>query len=73
MVKFKTEIVNGTCPQCANETILVDFGNAFFRCTHCGADLEQKINGHIKYMPIYDNKARMNLKVDDWDDDGKEI
>ena len=70
---FQTEIVTGKCPECVCNTILIGFENSFYRCTNCGSDLEQKVNGHIKYMPIYDNKARMRLRVDDWDDDGKEI
>jgi hypothetical protein len=34
-------------------------------------DLEQKVNGHIKYMPIKDRNTRMQLRVDDWDDNGQ--
>jgi|TARA_E500000305_G_C3840412_1_gene151506 tRNA(Ile2) C34 agmatinyltransferase TiaS len=70
---FQTEIVTGKCPECVCNTILIGFDNSFYRCTNCGSDLEQKVNGHIKYMPIKDRDTRMTLRVDDWDDDGKKV
>ena len=68
---FQTEIVTGRCPECVCSTILIGFANSFYRCTNCGMDLEQKVNGHIKYMPIKDRNTRMQLRVDNWDDDGQ--
>ena len=68
---FQTEIVTGKCPECVCNTILIGFDNSFYR--NCGSDLEQKVNGHIKYMPIKDRDTRMTLRVDDWDDDGKKV
>ena len=70
---FQTEIVTGKCPECVGNTILIGFDNEFYRCTNCGSDLEQKVNGHIKYMPIKDRDTRMTLRVDDWDDDGQKV
>ena len=32
--------------------MLVSLTNDFYRCITCGSDLEQKINGVIKYMPV---------------------
>jgi|TARA_R100001530_G_scaffold15568_1_gene13873 transposase-like protein len=61
---FQTEIVTGKCPECTANTVLVGFDGAFYRCTNCGIDLEQKVNGHIKYMPIKDRNTRMKLRVD---------
>ena len=49
---FKTEIVNGTCPTCTSTTVFISLSAEFFRCTNCGADLEQKVNGVISYMPM---------------------
>ena len=70
---FHTEIVTGKCPECVSKTILIGFDNAFYRCTNCGSDLEQKVNGHIKYMPIKDRNTRRKLRVDDWSqEDGQE-
>ena len=56
---FKTQVVNGTCPTCEASTVFISLSPEFFRCTTCGADLEQKVNGVISYMPIssIDGKA----------------
>ena len=56
---FKTEIVNGKCPNCNFDVVLISLASDHFRCTTCGSDLEQKINGKISYMPIT-QKTREN-------------
>ena len=48
---FKTEVVNGICPTCTSETIFVSICPSLYRCTNCGSDLEQKVNGVIQYIP----------------------
>ena len=50
-VIFKTEVVNGVCPTCQADTIFVSLCAALYRCTNCGMDLEQKVNGVIQYIP----------------------
>ena len=50
-MRFVTEIVNGKCPHCEQETVLVSLGHSF-KCTLCRSDLEQKVNGKISYIPI---------------------
>ena len=45
------QVVNGKCPICTEESIFVSLHKTIFRCTTCGADIEQKINGKISYMP----------------------
>ena len=50
-VIFKTEVVNGVCPTCQADVIFVSIANALYRCTNCGTDLEQKVNGVIQYIP----------------------
>ena len=50
-VNIKAELVNGTCPTCTQETILISLTPELFRCVTCGTDLEQKINGKISYIP----------------------
>ena len=50
-VIFKTEIVNGVCPTCSTNSIFVSLCPSIYRCTNCGSDLEQKINGVIQYIP----------------------
>ena len=40
-MRWVTEIVNGVCPECSEETVLVSIAE-FYKCTRCGANLEQK-------------------------------
>ena len=45
------EVAHGICPTCEMPTMLVSITKDFYRCITCGTDLEQKINGVIKYIP----------------------
>ena len=56
---FQTEIVSGKCEACDMHTLLVGINHTFFRCTNCGEDLEQKVNGVIKYVVAND----LDIKV----------
>ena len=67
---LNTELVTGHCPECHLDTILVGIQHSFYRCTNCGEDIEQKVNGVIKYM-VVDNKTKMKLRDLD-DTDGQE-
>ena len=51
-IEFTTEIVNGKCPSCNHFGIFISLEPSYYRCTTCGGDLEQKINGVISYIPI---------------------
>ena len=57
-----SQIVTGNCPECETDTILVSFEPNYFRCVNCGADLEQKVNGVIKYV-IADEKQILKLET----------
>ena len=48
---FRTEVVNGVCPTCQADVIFVSITEDLYRCTNCGTDLEQKVNGVISYIP----------------------
>ena len=48
---FNPEVTHGICPSCEIPTMLVSLTRDLYRCLTCGSDLEQKINGIIKYMP----------------------
>ena len=61
---FKTEIVNGRCPHCNFEVILVSLASDHFRCTTCGTDLEQKINGKISYIPAMSSLEKDNIRLE---------
>ena len=65
--QFKPEIINGTCPTCAEDTLLVSLTQEYYRCMTCGTDLEQKVNGVIKYIPT------IMMKKESTKSDGKEI
>ena len=66
-MKFVTEIVTGNCPECEIKTMLVNIDKNIYRCVNCGEDVEQKVNGVIKYMKMTDPEERMELKVRDLD------
>ncbi len=48
---LKAELVNGTCPTCAHDTILISLTPELYRCITCGTDLRQYVNGKISYIP----------------------
>jgi transposase-like protein len=58
---LETELVTGHCPECQLHTILVGIQRSFYRCTNCGEDIEQKVNGVIKYMKV-DKHTKIALK-----------
>ena len=51
-MKITAEIVNGLCPECNQDTDLVSIVPEFYKCTLCGNDLKQHVNGKISYIPI---------------------
>jgi|TARA_X000001388_G_C2160853_1_gene96093 ribosomal protein S27E len=62
-INLKAEIVNGTCPTCTENTLLVSLTPDFFRCITCGTDLKQHINGKISYIPQSANPKDIKLEV----------
>ena len=46
------ETVAGICPHCEEDSILVAIVTDYFRCTNCGYDVKQYVNGSIKYLRI---------------------
>ena len=55
-LKFKPSVfidnVLGICPECKEEAFLVAIVHDYYRCTNCGEDTRQFVNGVIKYMKI---------------------
>ena len=43
----KIDTVHGICEECEEDTILVAIVSDFYRCTNCGHDTKQHINGSI--------------------------
>ena len=64
-MRWVTEIVNGFCPDCLEKSVLISV-DQFFKCTRCGTELEQKVNGKISYIPTgaKAEELRMVLKSD---------
>ena len=51
----KIDTVNGFCEECEEETILVAIVSDYYRCTNCGYDTKQHVNGRIRYMQLTDS------------------
>ena len=70
-IKFKTEVVIGVCPECNQEALLVSVVPEMYKCTVCGENLRQHVNGEISYIPTMalseKEKTELVLK------DGQEI
>ena len=49
------DTVQGVCENCEEETILVAIVQEYYRCTNCGHDTKQHINGRIRYMQLSDS------------------
>ena len=48
----KIDTVHGNCEECGEETILVAIVQEYYRCTNCGHDTKQHVNGRIRYMSL---------------------
>jgi hypothetical protein len=48
----KIDTVVGNCIHCAEETILVAIVQDYYRCTNCGSDTKQHVNGSITYLKL---------------------
>ena len=66
MKKFTIDslIVHGICPNCKELTALVSIVDNIYKCTNCGNELEQYVNGVIKYLPMNNKKTRKILSKD---------
>jgi hypothetical protein len=51
-LKLKPEVAPGVCPHCEEMSSFISIVNDNYRCMNCGLDVEQKINGVIRYLPI---------------------
>ena len=49
------DTVHGMCPHCEEDTLLVAIVTDFYKCTNCGQETRQYINGSIKYLRLDDN------------------
>jgi len=49
------DTVHGMCPHCEEDTLLVAIVTDFYKCTSCGQETRQYINGSIKYLRLDDS------------------
>ena len=60
--KFKIfhriDTVTGICEECNEEAILVAIVTEYYRCTSCGYDNRQHINGKISYLKLTDEDKK---------------
>ena len=63
-VFHKIDTVHGHCEECEEESILVAIVSDFYRCTNCGADTRQHINGSIRYLRLSESD-KAYLKAND--------
>jgi uncharacterized protein (DUF983 family) len=71
LIKFTPEVVNGLCPTCDEDTLLVSVTRDKYRCVTCGTDLEQHINGKISYIPMITKPINQKInRIKDWENDG---
>jgi len=59
-IRLKPEIASGVCPHCEEMSSFVSIVNDNYRCMNCGFDVEQKINGVIRYLPVGQDKIIEN-------------
>ena len=52
------DTVNGICPECEEDTILIAIVTDFYRCTNCGYDVRQYVNGSIKYLKLDEEETK---------------
>ena len=62
-ISVRTEVVNGVCPTCSLDTILVSVAQDRFRCITCGSDLKQHVNGKISYIPHVNNPDQIRFEA----------
>ena len=53
-------VVHGVCPYCKEITPLVSIETNIYMCVTCGDEVEQYVNGVIKYLPTT-RKGRKQL------------
>jgi len=46
------DTVQGICPHCDEDVLLVAIVTDIYKCTSCGEETRQYINGSIKYLKL---------------------
>ena len=64
------DTVHGHCEECEEDSILVAVVSEFYRCTNCGADTRQHVNGSIRYIKLSESD-KAYIKANDTHDTNK--
>ena len=56
------DTVHGHCEECEEDSILVAIVSEFYRCTNCGADTRQHVNGSIRYIKLTESDKAYKSK-----------
>ena len=51
-LRIRPEVAPGGCPHCEEMSSFVSIVRDTYRCMSCGFDVEQKVNGVIRYSPV---------------------
>jgi DNA-directed RNA polymerase subunit RPC12/RpoP len=62
-LKLDAKIEHGVCPYCNLLSPLLFLYKDFYRCSLCGEEVEQYVNGVIRYIPITNSK-RLGLMTE---------
>tara|TARA_B100000214_G_scaffold261222_1_gene192921 strand:- start:899 stop:1126 length:228 start_codon:yes stop_codon:yes gene_type:complete len=46
------DTVQGHCPECEQQALLVAIVSDFYKCTLCGGETRQYVNGSIQYLKL---------------------
>ena len=62
------DTVHGICPSCEEDTLLVAIVSDFYKCTQCGEETRQYINGSIKYLRLDERDREFVQKAKELDE-----
>ena len=72
MLSNRIDTVMGTCSECEEDTVLVAVVSDYYRCTSCGFDNKQHVNGKISYLRLTEEDKQF-LKKQARLNNGKEV
>ena len=72
MLSNRIDTVMGTCSECEEDTVLVAIVSDYYRCTNCGYDNRQHVNGKISYLKLTE-ADKTYLRAAAKLDNGKEV
>jgi len=56
------DTVQGICPHCEEDTLLVAIVTDFYKCTSCGEETRQYVNGSIKNLKLDEREKDFTKK-----------